>query len=152
MWRNRGKNMTAAFIGGVQLKRGDGEPVSEAFTIVPEMTIAPNLGASYALVEVSNYDSVQLKEYISEYLGDGSEVDISWNLILGDVEQEGVKADIDGGVSRNYEMTVTDGTKTLTSTFTLTPIGWNRNASFTEAHTLAAKFKISGAIVDVITP
>ena len=141
--------MSSAFIGGVQLKRGDGAG-TEVFTVVPEMKVAPNLGAQYGLVEVSNYDSVQLKEYISEYLGDGAEVDIEWNLILGDTQQAAVKADIDAGTVRNYEMTVTDGTSTLTSSFALTPIGWNRNASFTEAHTLSAKFKISGAITDVV--
>lgn len=140
--------MSNAFIGGLQLKRGDGAG-TEVFTLVPELTIAPNLGAEYNLVEVSNYDSVQLKEYIAEALGDGAEVTCEWNLILGDAEQAGVKADIDGGVVRNYELSITNGTSTLTSSFALTPKGWNRSPSFTEAHKLSANFKISGAIVDV---
>jgi hypothetical protein len=143
--------MSNAFIGGVQVKRGDGAG-TEVFTVVPEMTIAPNLGAEYGLVEVSNYDSVQLKEYVAESLGDGAEVTMEWNLILGDTQQEGVKADIDAGTARNYEMTITDGTNTLTSSFTLIPKGWNRNTSFTEANKLSASFKISGAITDVVTP
>lgn len=142
--------MSDSFIGGVQLKRGDGGTPTEVFTPVPEMTVAPNLGAQYGLVEVSNYDSVQIREYIAEALGDGAEVDIEWNLVLGDTQQEGVKADIDAGIVRNYEMTVTNGTLTLTSSFALTPVGWNRNTSFTDAHKFSAKFKISGAITDVV--
>lgn len=140
---------TVAFTGGVTVKRGDGAG-TEVFTVVPEMTIAPNLGADYGQIEVSNYDSVTNKEYIAEFLGDGKDVDLEWNLILGNAEQEGVVADIEAGLNRNYQMIVTNGTETLTSTFTLTPKGWGRTTSLTEAHKLSATFKISGAIVDVV--
>lgn len=144
--------MTQAFTGGVTLKRGDGGDPTEVFTVVPEMILAPNLGADYGEIEVSNYDSLVNKEYIAEYLGTGKDVDLEWNLILGDTQQEGVVADIDGGINRNYEMTITNGTETLTSSFTLTPKGWNRTTSLTEQHKLGATFKVSGAIVDVVTP
>lgn len=144
--------MTAAFTGGVTLKRGDGATPTELFTAIPEMTVAPNLGADKGQLEVSSYDSVDNKEYIAELLGDGKDVDLEWNLILGNAAQQGVIADVNGGINRNYEMTITDGVKTLTSTFTLTPKGWNRSTSLTDAHKLSATFKISGAIVDVVTP
>lgn len=141
---------TKAFTGGLTLKRGDGA-ASEVFTLVPEMTVAPTLGADKGTIEVSNYDSVDNKEYIAEWLGDGKDVDLEWNLIIGDVQQLGIISDVTDGVNRNYEMTVTDGIKTITSSFTLTPKGWNRTPSMTEAHKLSATFKISGAIVDVVT-
>jgi len=144
--------MTAAFTGGVTLKRGDGTTPTEVFTSIPEMTVSPNLGADKGQIEVSSYDSIDNKEYIAEFLGDGKDVDLEWQLILGNAQQESIVSDVNGGINRNYEMTITDGVKTLTSTFTLTPKSWNRSTSLTDAHKLSATFKISGAITDVVTP
>ena len=135
---------TQAFISKVTLKRGDGES-TEAFTVVPEVLVVPVLGQTKGIVEVTNYDSDD-KEYIAELFADGKEVDIKWNMILGDTQQEGVKDDVDNGINRNYEMTVTNGVKTLTSSFTLTPMEWADEVSMTEQSKLSARFKISGAI------
>lgn len=137
------------FSGGVQLKRGDGATPTEVFTLVPGVLVQPVLGQTNELIEVSDYDSTD-KEYIAAYLSDGNEVDIEFNYNLGETQQVGVVDDIKGKINRNYEMTVTDGTQTLTSSFTLTPLGWNRTPSFSEQHKLSARFKISGAIVDVL--
>lgn len=139
--------MTSAFTGGVTLKRGNGAG-TEVFVAVPEMILAPILGQAFGEIEVSNYDSTA-KEYIAELLGEGNEVDVEFNLILGDVNQALVLADVQGGVTSNYEMIVTDGTNILTSTFALTPKSWSREPSFTNQHKFSFGFKISGAIVDV---
>lgn len=142
--------MTQAFTGGITVKRGDGAG-TEAFTVVPEITLAPILGQTKGTIEVTNYDSND-KEFIAERFAEGKEVDLEWNYIIDDTEQQGVVSDINAGTNRNYEMIITDGTNTITSSFTLTPIEWNRNVSLTEQHKLSARFKISGAIVDVVTP
>lgn len=139
------------FSGGVQLKRGDGGTPTEVFTLVPGVLVQPVLGATNDQIEVSDYDSVGNKEYIAAYLGDGNEVDIEFNFDITDAQQQGVVDDVKNKLNRNYEMVVTDGTSTLTSSFTLTPIAWNRTPSFTEQHKLSARFKISGAITDVVT-
>ena len=141
--------MTVAFTGGITLKRGDGGG-TEIFTVVPELLIAPVLGGTKNTIEVTNYDSTD-KEYIAEQFAEGKEVDLSCNLILGDAEQQGVIDDINNGDNRNYEMIITDGTNILTSSFTLTPLEWGRETSLTEQHKLSARFKISGAVVDVLT-
>lgn len=138
------------FSGGVTLKRGDGAG-TEVFTKVPGMLVAPVLGQTNELIEVSDYDSVEAKEYIAAFLGDGNEVDIEFNYDISDTQQQGVLADIKDKLNRNYEMIVTNGTDTISSAFTLVPLGWNRTPSFTEQHKLSARFKISGAITDVIT-
>ena len=140
---------TKAFTGGVVLKRGDGaEP--EVFAVVPELKIAPSIGVNKDIIKVSNFDSIDNHEYIAAYLGDGVEVTLEWNLLLDDVQQTAIRDDVNDGVNRNFELTVTNGTKVLTRTFTVTMMGWNDDFSFEDAHKLSAKGKITGAIVDVV--
>ena len=143
--------MAGDFSGGVQLKRGDGATPTEVFTLVPGVLVQPVLGSTNPLVDVSDYDSVQNKEFIGAYLSDGNEVDVEFNYDITDTQQQGVVSDVKNKTNRNYELVMTDGTDTITSSFTLTPLSWNRTPSFTEQHKLSARFKISGAITDVVT-
>lgn len=136
------------FSGGVVLKRGDGE-ATEVFTAVDGVLVMPVMGQTNELTEVSDYDSTA-KEYIAAYLADGNEVDVEFNYSLDSVQQVAIVADITGKLNRNYEMTMSDGSKVLTSSFTLVPLGWNRTPSFSAQHKLSARFKISGAITEVI--
>lgn len=139
------------FSGGVILKRGDGATPTEVFTKLNGVEVMPVLGGTNDLVPVSDYDSVQNNEYIAAKLSDGDEVDIEFNYDISDVGQQGVVADVKGKINRNYEMAVTDGSATITSSFTLVPLKWNRTPSFKAQHKMSARFKITGAIAEVIT-
>jgi len=139
-----------AFSGGITVKRGDGAD-PEVFTTVPECIVVPVIGASKSEIDVSSCDSVTNKDYIAEYLGDGESVTAEFNYIIGNAQQTGLITDYNNSVNRNYEITVTDGTDTLTTVVTLTPLGWARTPSFTEQHKLAMNYKISGAITDTVS-
>lgn len=141
---------TKAFAGGYTLKRGDGAG-TEVFTVVPELKIAPSVGVNKDKIKVSNFDSVDNHEYIAAALGEGIDVTLEFNLVLGDSEQAALRDDVNNSVNRNFKMVLTDGTTTLTRSFTVTMTGWNEDYSFEDAHKLVANGTISGAIVDVLT-
>jgi len=137
-----------AFSGGYTLKIGDGAE-TEAFAAIPELIVAPTVGVEKEPINASSFDSVDNHDYIPAALGDGLDVDLEWNLVLGDTAQKALRTDVTNGVTRNFQEVWVDDSITLTRSFAITLLGWSDSPSFTDKHILRAKGKISGAITDV---
>jgi hypothetical protein len=136
--------MSNAFLNGVTIKRGDGAG-TEVFTLFPEVTSMSGLGKTNPLIEVTNFDSTG-KEYIAG-LADGTEVTLEANYLPADTQQQGLIADVDAGLNRNFEIAITDGTTPKTYAVTFTCLSWVINPSYDDKNTISFTLKISGAIV-----
>ena len=135
--------MSSAFLNGVTIKRGDGEE-SETFTAFPEVISFSGLGKTNPLIDVTSFDSTG-REYIAG-LADGTEVTMEANYLPGDTQQAGLISDVDSGLNRNFEITITDGTSTKVYTVTFTCLSWTINPSYEDKNTISFTLKISGAI------
>jgi len=136
--------MSNAFLNGVTIKRGDGAG-PEVFTLFPEVTSMSGLGKTNPLVEVTNFDSTA-KEYIAGLAG-GTEVTLEANYLPADTQQQGLIADVDAGLNRNFEILITDGTTPKTYAVTFTCLSWVINPSYDDKNTISFTLKISGDIV-----
>ncbi|MEE4290116.1 MAG: phage tail tube protein [Cycloclasticus sp.] len=136
--------MSNAFLNGVTIKRGDGAG-TEVFNLFPEVISMSGLGKTNPLVEVTNFDSTG-KEYIAG-LADGTEVTLEANYLPADTQQQGLIADVDAGLNRNFEIAITDGTTPKTYAVTFTCLSWVINPSYDDKNTISFTLKISGAIV-----
>lgn len=137
--------MSSAFLNGVTIKRGDGADPTEVFALFPEVLSMSGLGKTNPLVEVTSFDSAG-REYIAG-LADGTEVSIEANYLPADTQQQGLIADVDAGLNRNFEIAITDGVTPLTYSVTFTCLSWVINPSFEDKNTISFTLKISGAIV-----
>ena len=136
--------MSNAFLNGVTIQRGDGAG-TEVFNLFPEVTSMSGLGKTNPLVEVTNFDSTA-KEYIAG-LADGTEVTLEANYLPADTQQQGLIADVDAGLNRNFEILITDGTTPKTYAVTFTCLSWVLNPSYDDKNTISFTLKISGDIV-----
>lgn len=134
---------TAAFLNGVTIKRGDGGG-PEVFTLLPEVTSMSGLGKTNPLVEATSFDSTA-REYIAG-LADGTEVTMECNYLPADTQQQGLISDVDGGLNRNFEVTITDGVTPKVYGVTFTCLSWVINPSFDDKNTISFTLKISGDI------
>jgi len=135
--------MSNAFLNGVTISRGDGAG-PEVFTPFPEVTSLSGLGKTNPLVEVTSFDSAA-REYIAG-LADGTEVTLEANYLPADAQQQGLIADVDGGLNRNFEILITDGVTPLTYAVTFTCLSWVINPSYDDKNTITFTLKISGDI------
>lgn len=133
-----------SFAGGLALRRGDGATPTEVFTAVPKVNSLSGLGAVNPTIDVTNWDSTA-KEYIAG-LADGQEVTIEMNRVLGDAQQDGLIADVDGKLNRNFEFDMDDGGQVETFDFTLAMTSWSVTPNNEDKHILSVSGKISGAI------
>ncbi|RLA58683.1 MAG: hypothetical protein DRQ89_15085 [Epsilonproteobacteria bacterium] len=135
--------MSDAFLNGVTISRGDGGG-TEIFNQMLEIISLSGLGKVNPLVEVTSFDST-VREYIAG-LADGTEVTMEANYLPADTEQQGLIADVDAGLNRNFEILITDGVTPLTYSVTFTCLGWVINPSYDDRNTITFTLKISGAI------
>jgi hypothetical protein len=136
--------MSDAFTCGLTFKRGDGE-ITEAFTTVGEVKSLSGLGKTNELVEVTNFDSNCVKEYIPG-LADGQEIAIECNYVPLDTEQQALIADVNSRNNRNFQFVMTDGTTTHTFDFGGACLSWVINPSIDDAHTISFTVKMSGDV------
>jgi hypothetical protein len=136
--------MTAAFTGGLTVKRGDGGDPTEAFTAVTEVVSMSGLGKTNSLIDATSFDS-SAKEYIAG-LADGAEVSIECNRVQGDTQQDALRSDVDSGVTRNFEIVITDGTTSETYSLALVMLSWTITPQVTDKAMISFNGKISGAI------
>ena len=101
-------------------------------------------GKTNPLVEVTSFDSAS-REYIAG-LADGTEVTLEANYLPADAQQQGLIADVDGGLNRNFEILITDGVTPLTYSVTFTCLSWVINPSYDDKNTITFTLKISGDI------
>ena len=138
--------MTDAFIGGLAVKRGDGGG-PEAFTVIEEVTGLGGFGSTNPLIDVTSHDSTA-REYIAG-LADGSELSIECNRIHTAANvQDDLIADVIAKVTRNFQITLTDGSVNKTYDFAGVCLSQIITPSFDDKNTIAFTVKITGAITE----
>lgn len=136
--------MSNAFSGGLSFLIGDGGDPTETFTKVGEVFNVSGIGKTNGQTEVSNFDSVNFKEYIANKLADGAEVTVDVNLVLSQTQQEAMLTKVDNSENGNCRFEVSNGTNTLTFNFNAVFLGYTFNTSIEDRHTISFQLKISG--------
>lgn len=152
--------MSNAFVGGMELWRGDGgSPL--AFARVCQAFEMSGIGETNALVESTTFCSSRDRgatEYIAG-LADGSEVtfNLNYETVLPDAAVIDLMiADVKAKRTVNYEVRAygdINNPATLMQTFHLTMVAlsWTLNPSPSAKNSIAFTFKVSGGI-DVTRP
>lgn len=136
--------MTSAFIGGLTFQRGNGAS-PEVYSTVTETSTLGGFGKTNPLVDVTSHDSTA-REYIAG-LADGSELSVEGNRVHSSPSvQDALIADVDAGTTRNFKITLTDGTTPIVYTFAAVCLSWNITPSVDDKTTIAYTLKITGAI------
>lgn len=136
--------MTSAFIGGLTFQRGSGAS-PQVYSTVVEVTSLGGFGKTNPLVDVTSHDSTA-REYIAG-LADGSELSVEGNRVHSSPSvQDALIADVDAGTTRNFKITLTDGTTAIVYTFDAVCLSWTITPSFDDKATIAYALKITGAI------
>lgn len=136
--------MTSAFIGGLTFQRGDGAS-PEVYSTVVEVNTLGGFGKTNPLVDVTSHDSTS-REYIAG-LSDGSELSVDGNRVHSSPSvQDALIADVDAGTTRNFKITLTDGTTPIVYTFSAVCQSWEITPSFEDKVTIAYTLKITGSI------
>lgn len=137
--------MTAAFINGTTIKRGDGATPTEVFAAIEEVVSISGLGKTKPLVDTTNFDSAA-REYIAG-LADGQEITLECNYLPGGTNQQALVNDVDTDVaSRNFEILITDGTTPKTYAFAVVPLSYVITPSPDDKNMISFTLKITGDI------
>lgn len=88
---------------------GDGQS-PEQFTNVDECYKVGEFGGTKSLIDFSNHDSVNLKEYQVADLAEGDEVSCEANWIPGNTSQGNIQTAYNNSTQDNYKITMRDGT------------------------------------------
>ena len=82
----------------------------ESFTTITERFAIPEIGGKKELIDFSNHDSQNFKEYQVADLADGNELTIECNEIPGDAAQELVRTANENSTVDNWRVEYRDGT------------------------------------------
>ena len=136
--------MTAATIGNWSFKLDDdaGTPV---LTLIEEVTDLSGLGMTNELVDVTNWDSGNSREFLGG-LKDGKEFTLGCNFVPAAAGQIIAMVAAEAGASRGFEVaqTVSPNKKW---TGTVVCLGYELVPSQEEGNSLSFTFKISGTLV-----
>jgi len=131
---------TEAFTGGLSVKHGDGAS-PEVFTAIEEVQSLSGLGKTNPLIDVTHHASTA-REYIAG-LPDGAELTIECNRVhTASNIQDAVIAEVDAKTNFNMEITLTDGTTSLTYSFVCTPVSWSVAPSYDDKTALTLVVKM----------
>ena len=136
--------MTSAFKGNFLFKIADGAS-PQVFTTLPETFSISGLGKTNELIDVTNLDSGNTREFIAG-LADGEEITIEANYLPDDTEQVAARALVDNGTNRNVQVIATNGANIETFDFLATFLSWVINPAVDDKNTLTITVKISGDI------
>lgn len=89
-----------------KVQRGDGGGV-EVFTTIGEVTGFSAPGREQGEIVVTNFDSASV-EIIGDGLSDGGTITLPMNFVGGDAQQQGLRADCDAGLTRNFKIILND--------------------------------------------
>jgi hypothetical protein len=93
---------------GTILAIGDGVS-PESFSTITERFSIPEIGGRKELIDFSNHDSVDFREYKVADLADGNELTVECNEIPGDTEQDLVRTAHTDSTTDNWKVEYTDG-------------------------------------------
>ena len=142
--------MSDAFLSGVTFKRGNADGPPETFTSIGEPYNISGVGKTNSLVDVTNFESGGVMEYISGF-ADGAEITVECNFLPANTSQQGMIADVDNKAQRNIEMEIDDGTTNVKYEFAVTPLNWTVSPAFTDRNTISFTLKITGDITITTT-
>ncbi len=133
---------TSAFIGGITAKIWDGVSVLIA---IEEVIDVGGVGETGAVEEATHYASAGSREFIGG-LTDGNEVTIECNKVQGAATQADFKAAVKAGDTRQFEITLTDGTTAEIYTFNAVCKDWSVSPQVEGRNTISFQVKITGGI------
>ena len=141
-------NSANGYIDLWTFKRGDGGAPTEVFTEVVGLVDVGGFGITNDTVDVTNFSSPGVREYIGG-LADGSDVTITIIRDPADAQQEGMRADVNNKVNRNFQFVEDDGLgTTITYTVNMTMVSWVQGPAYEDKSTIDVGMKISGSIVE----
>lgn len=136
--------MTSGFTGGLTFQMSNGAS-PEVYTTIQETKSLSGLGKTNPLIDVTSFDSAA-REYIAG-LADGSEISVECvRTHASPNPQDALIAIVDSKTTRNFKLTLTDGTTPVVYTFAGVPLSWTITPSFDDANMIAFTLKISGDI------
>ncbi len=83
---------------------GDGAS-PEAFTTITERFSIPAVGGTKSLIDFSNHDTENIKDYQVADLAEGQELPVKCNMIPSDAAQDLVRTAYDNGTVNNWKVT-----------------------------------------------
>lgn len=89
-----------------KIQRGDGGG-AEVFTTIGEVTSFAAPSREQGEIIVTNFDSDAV-EVIGDGLADGGSISLSMNFVGPDAQQQGLRADAESGVTRNFKLILND--------------------------------------------
>ena len=137
---------TSAFKGGLTVKRVNTGVSPNVATAIPEVKSMGGLGKSNELIDVTNFDSNNVREYIAG-LADGKEFTVQCNRTHASPSQQDVLiADVDAGSTITLKVELTDGTTQKNYQFSAVALEWDIVPAINDANIIDFRFKISGDI------
>ena len=114
--------MTAGFTGGLTFKMSNGAS-PEVYSTISEVKSLSGLGSTNPLIDVTSFDSTA-REYIAG-LADGQEISVECVRVHSSPStQDALIAIVDSKTTRNFQLTLTDGTTPIIYTFAGVPLSW----------------------------
>lgn len=137
---------TNAFVGKVYLAVGNGAS-PEIYTRFCEVDDISGIGVKNDTVDATTFCSGGVKEYIPG-LGDGNEITISANYTLLDrAVQEGLIDDVEGKITRAFEIQVGDNSPHEYFQMNLAMLSWEFDPSVSAKNAIKWTGKITGPII-----
>lgn len=127
-------------------KIGIGDGASpEVFSNLTEGYVVPAFGGTKGLIDFSNHDTVDMKDYQVQDLAEGDQMECEANYIPGNVNQGLFKTAYDNETEDNYRVLMRDGT---TFVFAGRCLGWHVDPSELDGK---VKIKFSVKVTGTIT-
>jgi len=118
----------------------------EVYSTSSEVKSLSGLGSTNPLIDVTSFDSTA-REYIAG-LADGQEISVECVRVHSSPStQDALIAIVNSKTTRNFQLTLTDGTTAIIYTFAGVPLSWAITPSFDDASMISFTLKISGSIV-----
>jgi hypothetical protein len=136
---------TTPFVGAIFWAVGDGAS-PETFTRYCEVDAMSGIGQANALIDVTTFCSNGVKEYIPG-LSDGKQVTIGANYVMGEPIQEGLIADVENKVKRNFEVQIDGDSPYRLFKLTLAMLDWELDPQVAKQNVIKFIGKITGPIV-----
>lgn len=136
--------MTQANISQFALQLGDAAS-PEVFATVEEVLSISGFGKNNELIDVTNFDSGLVKEYIAG-LADGAEITVEANYYQAATQQQALITAVNAGSTRNFQLLNNVPSPAETFSFAAVCLSWNIEPSPTEQNRVSFTLKITGDI------
>jgi hypothetical protein len=133
------------FVGQIFWAVGDGGS-PEVFTRYCPVDSMSGIGTSNALIDVTTFCSLGVKEYIPG-LSDGKQVTIGANYVMDDPIQEQLINDVENKVKRNFEVQIDGDSPFKLFSLTLAMLDWELDPQVAKQNVIKFIGKITGKIV-----